>query len=409
MQKGLSHIRILYMASRTSIYLDYAAGTPLAPEVFEAMQPFMTERFANPRALHADGKANKEVIDEARSDVARRLHASADEIQFTSGGTDANMRAILGVVNALQDSGRELSSMHIIVSMLEHSSVRSCAEMLARRGVSVSFAPVTKDGVVDAQALLGLVQENTILISLMLVNNELGTIQPVAEIGKRVREIQKQSNMHFPLLHTDATQAALTMLLDVDKLNVDLLSLDAYKLYGPLGNGVLYIRYGTPYAGLHGVAHGRSAYEGATPNVAGIVGLQKAFQLADERREETALNLTALSAYMIERIHERFPDLIVNGEHAERVGGIVNITFPNLEGEFLVAQLSEHGIAASAKSACLSGGGEGSYVVAAFDREHANSTVRFSFGRKTTREDIDVCISVLSEIVGCCVRGTSST
>ena len=387
------------MTERPLIYLDYAAGTPLAKEAFEAMRPFLTEHFSNPRALHRDGKANKEVIDTARSDIARRLNTSADEIQFTSGGTDANTRALLGVVNALQDSGRELSSMHIIVSMLEHSSVRSCAEMLARRGLAVSFAPVTKDGVVDAKALLDLVNEKTVLVSLMFVNNELGTVQPVSEIGKKLREKKNETKSQFPLLHTDATQAALTVTLDVQKLNVDLLSLDAYKMYGPVGTGLLYVRNGTPYAGLHGVLHGRPAYEGGTPNVAGIVGMQKAFEIADEKREETTLHFNALSDYMIERVKERFPSLIINGEHAQRTGGIVNITFPEAEGEFLVAQLSERGIAASAKSACLSNGGEGSYVVASFDREHANSTVRFSFGRETTREDIDVCVSALSDVV----------
>ena len=387
------------MSEKKLIYLDYAAGTPLLPEVEAAMRPFLSDRFSNPRALHRDGKANKEAIDAARSDIARRLNTSADEIQFTSGGTDANTRAMLGVVNALQDSGRELSSMHIVVSMLEHSSIRSCAEMLARRGCAVSFAPVTKDGVVDEKAFCELINPNTVLASCMLVNNEIGTIQPVVEIGKKIRQTRTESKSQFPLLHTDATQAPLTQVLDVQKLNVDLLSLDAYKMYGPQGNGVLYVRNGTPYAGLHGVLHGRPSYEGATPNVAGIIGMQKAFQIADEKREETALHLNALSVYMIERVKERFPELLINGENEERVGGIVNIAFPGAEGEFLVAELSEKGIAASAKSACLSGGGEGSYVVASFDREHANSTVRFSFGRETTREDIDVCISALSDIV----------
>ncbi|MEK7606126.1 MAG: cysteine desulfurase family protein [Patescibacteria group bacterium] len=387
------------MKERPVIYLDYASGTPLHGDVDAAMQPFFRERFANPRALHRDGVANKEVIEEARASIGKLLNASQDELYFTSGGTDANMRALWGVVNALQDSGRELSNMHVVVSMLEHSSVRACAEMFARRGLSVSFAPVTTEGVVDVTKLQELIQDNTVLVSVMLVNNEIGTVQPIEEIAKIIREKRKTSHGQTPLLHTDATQAPLTIRLDMKKLGADLVTLDAYKMYGPAGSGLLFVRTGVPYVGLCGVLHGRSGYEGATPNTGAIVGLEKALTLAQKRYEETALHFNALSTYLIKRIHERFSECIVNGEKTECAGGIVNVTFPGSEGEFLVAQLSEHGIAASAKSACLSGGGEGSYVIAAFDREHANNTIRFSFGYSTTREDIDVLMSVLSDII----------
>lgn len=383
------------------IYLDYAATTPVAPRVAERMREFESVQFGNPRSQHVFGKNAHHAFDKARSAVGKILGVAADEIHFVGGGTDGNTKALLGVLNGLQDTGRVLSDMHIIVSAIEHSSVRSCAEMLSRRGVSVSYAPVTTEGIVDVHALSALIKETTVLVSVMYVNNEIGTIQPVKEISRILKEentVRKQ-----PIVfHVDASQAPLWLPVSVAELGVDLMTLDAHKMYGPKGSGVLVVLHDVPYAGVCGVLHEKHANDDGvdgTPNMPGVVGFTEALLLCEEKRGSTAPTVQKLRDYFTERIEERFSEARIHGSRAARVANNVNVSFPNIEGEFLVAQLSENGIAASAKSACLSAGEEGSYVIAALDPERKNSAVRFTLGYETTQDDIDYVISVLVDIV----------
>lgn len=384
-------------------YLDYAAATPADPAVIEVVHAAMRDSFANTKAPHALGKEASALVAGARSVISESIGALADELYFTSGGTDANARAILGAVNALQDSGRALSDMHIIASAVEHTSVRSCVEMLARRGVSVSWAPVTKDGVVAGDALAELLRADTVLVSVMLVNNETGAIQPLEDIVRAVRRVYGKKGPHSqvsaPIIHTDACQAPRTIAIDVKALGVDMASFDGVKMYGPSGIGALFIRGGVQCAGVCGALHKRDSVESGTHNVAAIAGFAKAWELANARRADEMARVTKIRSYMAQCIKERFPEARIMGEHAPSSGTVLNVAFPGCEGEFLTTQLSERGIAASSKSACLSGGGEGSYVIAAFAPDYANATVRFSFGNETTEEDIERAISVLVDIV----------
>lgn len=383
---------------RGMVYLDYAAATPLSASVREAMYPYLSDFFANPQSLHAIGRAQRQAVDDARALIAEDLNVSADELVFTTGGTDANTRAFHGVLYALLDSGRALNTMHVVVSAIEHHSVRACAELWSRRGVRVSYIPVTKDGLFDIKEVERLVEKDTVLVSMMLVNNEIGVLEPIRDAVRAVRrKASTWGGTRTPLVHTDASQAPRTLSLDLRDLDVDLATFDAMKLYGPPAVGALFVRNGTPYAGLCGVVH--KPDRGGTESVAGIVGFAKAWEHAKENRGSEAAHVEELRAYLVTRITERFPDAHINGAAGPHAGGIVNVSFPGHEGEFLAAQLSERSVAVSSKSACLSGGGEGSHVVAAMDPAYAEGALRFSFGTQTTKDDIDYAIAVLAEIV----------
>lgn len=388
----------LNRASSTRVYLDYAATTPLSARVAESMRPFEREEFGNPRSLHVFGKHAKKVFDDARSRVGSLIGVTAEEVFFTHGGTDGNVKAITGVLNALQDEGRELSSLHIIISAIEHTSVRSCAEMFSRRGVSVSYAPVTREGIVDVDALSKLVRRETVFVSVMLVNNEIGTIQPLTEISRVLR--QKKSDQKHPIVfHSDASQAPLWLSVRLKDLGVDMLTLDGHKMYGPKGAGALIVSHSVPYAGLCGVSHKLGDGVDGTPNIPGIVGFTEALAESEERRGALVDEIQKLRDYFISRIEERFPEARIHGHRDLRVANNVNVSFSDIEGEFLATQLSEYGIAVSAKSACLSGGGEGSYVLERIDAERKNSAIRFTLGYETTQEDIDYVISVLVDVL----------
>lgn len=379
------------------VYLDYAAATPLDPKVREAMYPYLSDFFANPQSLHAVGRAQRRAIDEARTMIAEDLNVSADELFFTAGGTDANTRAFYGSVQALLDTGKTLSDMHMVVSAVEHHSVRACAELWARRGVRVSFLPVTKEGLFDIKELEHLIEKKTVFVSVMLINNEIGVLEPVREVVQTIRrKALAWGEDRLPIIHMDASQAPRVMSIDLRDMGVDMATFDAMKMYGPQGVGALFVRNGTPYAGFAGALHKPDV--GGTPSVSGIVGFGAAWALAKERREKEAKHLATLRAHLAEKITERFPDAHSNGGEPF-AGGILNVSFPGAEGEFLAAQMSERNVAVSSKSACLSGGGEGSYVVAAMDPVYAAGTLRFSFGRDTTVDDLDYAVSVLAEIV----------
>ena len=371
------------------VYLDYAATTPVHPEVSEAMQPYFSEKFGNPSSIHSFGREAKAAIDEARDKVASLLGAKSEEIVFTSGGTEADNFALEGIAFANEHKGN-----HIIITPIEHHAVIEPAKFLEKRGFKITYLPVDKYGLVDPEDVKKAVTSKTILISVMHANNEIGTIEPIAEIGK----ITKEKGIYF---HTDAVQTVGAIPVKVNELNVDLLSASAHKLYGPKGVGMLYIRKGTKISRyLHGGEQekGRRA---STENVPGIVGFGKAVEIASKELPERAKHLIPLRDKLIKGIFEKIEDVHLNGHPEKRLPNNVNLCIERVEGESMLLNLDLEGIAASTGSACSSGSLEPSHVLMAIgvSQELAHGSLRFTLGRLTTEEDIDYVLEVLPRIV----------
>ncbi len=376
------------------VYLDYAAGTPIDTSVAEVMHVYHEHNFSHPSSLHEHGRAAKRAREDARFAIAALLAARSDECRFTTGSTDGMTKAIYGVVNAFREKGIEERSMHIVMSVIEHANTRACVEALSRRGIATSIIGVTTEGIIDVEQLKASLRPETVLVVTMLVNNEIGTIQPIREIHSL---IEKNNEGQRPVHLCDASQAPLALSINVQSIGADMVVLDAHKCYGPFATGLLYVKTGTPYIGLCG-ASGKTGDEG-TQDIAALLGMQKSLEIAAERQGADAEQWKELKMYLVKNIEERFPQARIHGSVEKSVPTILNISFPNIEGEFLVAQLDAEGIAVSAKSACLSGGIEGSYVVQAIDPSRANNSIRISFGRETTVDDIDCLVSVLSDII----------
>jgi cysteine desulfurase len=370
------------------IYLDNNATTPLAPEVFEAMKPFCLEDFGNASSIHWYGQRAKAAMERAREQVARLLNARPSEVVFTSGGTEADNAAIFGIVEAARSETR-----HVITTGIEHHAVLNTMQALEKRGVRVSFVRVGSDGIVDSEQIERAIRPDTVLISVMHANNELGTVQPLEEIGRIARE-------HDIYLHTDAVQSVGKIPVDVEKLGVDLLSLSAHKLHGPKGVGALYVRKGTILrALLHGGHHERDRRPG-TENVPGIVGLGKAAELAASHLEEEAARVGALRDRLEEGILGSVPLTAVNGDRRRRLPTTTNVSFSYIEGEGFVIAMDLRGIACSTGAACSSGSLEPSHVLSAIGLapEQARSSIRFSLGRFNTPEDIDRTLEILPAV-----------
>ena len=370
------------------IYLDHAATTPVLPEVADAMRPYMTDVFGNPSSIHSFGQEAKNALDAARDTVARILGADASEIYFTSGGTESDNLALIGVAKANRSRGN-----HIITCAVEHHAVLETCHFLEGEGFEITCLPVDSFGLVDPGDVGNAITDRTILISIMHANNEIGTIEPLAEISKITREKE------IPL-HTDAVQSVGAIPVSVDDLGVDLLSLTAHKFYGPKGVGALYVRRGTRIAPLiHGGAQERQRRAG-TENVPGIVGLAKALEISQDGIEERARTITELRDYLIRGIMERIPDVRLNGHPTERLPNNVNVAIERVEAESTILALDMKGIAASSGSACTSGALEPSHVLQALGLPlaAAMTAVRFSLGRSTTKDDLDFTIESLAEI-----------
>lgn len=371
------------------IYLDYAATTPCDPEVIQVMQPYFFDKFGNPLSIHSFGQEAKKAIEDAREITAAFLGAKPEEIVFTSGGTESNNFAIKGVAYALSKKGN-----HIITSDIEHHAISEPAKFLEKFGFKVTFVKVDKYGLVDPADIKKAITDKTILISVMHANNEIGTIQPISEIG----EIAKEKGIYF---HTDAVQTVGHIPLNVDEFNVDLLSLSAHKFYGPKGVGVLYIRKGTKLERfLHGGGQERNR-RGSTHNTPGIVGLAKALQLCRQKMQEEAQFQIRLRDRVIKELPEKIPDIYLNGHPQKRLPNNINFSIKYIEGESMLLNLDMLGIAASTGSACTSESLEPSHVLLAIGLSHeiAHGSLRFSLGRWSKEKDIDYLLEQLPTIV----------
>jgi cysteine desulfurase len=370
------------------VYLDNNATTPVAPEVYEAMKPYFLEDFGNASSIHWYGQRAKAALELSREHVARLLNARPNEIAFTSGGTESDNAALVGIVEASRSEKK-----HVITTTIEHSAVLHTAKALGKRGVRVTYVAVGASGIVDPGDVERAIGPDTVLISVMHANNELGTIQPLEDIGRIARE----RDIYF---HTDAVQSAGKVPVDVEKLGVDLLSLSAHKLHGPKGVGALYIRRGTILRPLlYGGHHERDRRPG-TENVPGIVGLGKAAELAAEHGASEAERVGALRDRLEEGILKSVPLTAVIGDRSRRVPGTTNISFDYIEGEGFVIAMDLRGIACSTGAACSSGSLEPSHVLTAIGRrEQARTSIRFSLGRFNTSEDIDDALQILPPVV----------
>jgi cysteine desulfurase len=382
---------------RKKIYLDYAATTPTNPAVLKAMEPFFCQKFGNPSSIHSFGQETKKAIEEAREKVAHLINALPEEIVFTSGGTEADNFAIKGTAYALKDFGN-----HIITTQIEHHAVLNPCKFLEKQGFKVTYLPVDKDGLINPDDVKKALTKQTILVSIMHANNEIGTIEPIAEIAKIIEEQSKILNLKSKIyFHTDAVQTVGHIPVDVKKLGVDLLSISAHKFYGPKGVGALYIRKGIKIEPLlHGGEQERKR-RASTENVAGIVGFGKACELAEKEMEKEAKRLTELRDYFINQILTKIKKSRLNGHPTQRLPNNVNVSIEGIEGESMLISLDMAGIACSTGSACSSSSLEPSHVLLALglSPEIAHSSLRFTLGRQTTKKDLDYTLQQLIKIV----------
>lgn len=374
-----------------SIYLDHAATTPADPRAVEAMLPYFTEKFGNPSSIYRLGRASLDALDEARETVAAIIGARRKEIVFTSGGSEADNLAIKGVAFAQREAGR---GNHIITSAIEHHAVLHAVEYLEHFGFAVTVLPVDGEGIVSVDDLRAAIRPETTLVSIMAANNEIGTIQPIAELGAACRE-------RDVLFHTDAVQMVGALPVNVKELNVDLLSLTAHKFYGPKGVGALYMRRGVPLLPqINGGSQERRLRAG-TENVAGIVGLATALRIAAEGIATSSAHCTMLRDRLIDGVMERIDHVHLNGHRSLRLPNNVNLSFDFIEGESMLLLLDQQGIYASSGSACTSGSLDPSHVLMALgiSAERAHGSLRLTVGRDNTVAQIDRVLELLPPIV----------
>jgi len=371
------------------IYLDNAATTKTAPEVVEAMLPYFTEHYGNPSSVYGFAAANKEVVVSQREVIAGALGAAPNEIYFTAGGSESDNWALVATAEAYGARGK-----HIITSKIEHHAILHTCEYLEKRGFEITYLDVDENGIVDLAQLRQAIREDTILISVMYANNEIGTIQPIQEIGAIARE-------HGILFHTDAVQAFGQIPIDVDACHIDMLSASGHKLNGPKGIGFLYIRKGVKIRSfIHGGAQERRRRAG-TENVPGIVGFGKAVERAVSTMEERTAKEIELRDYLIQRIETEIPFCRLNGDRQKRLPNNVNFSFQFIEGESLLIMLDMKGICASSGSACTSGSLDPSHVLLAIGLPHeiAHGSLRMTLNEEITKEDLDYVVDSLKEII----------
>ncbi len=372
-----------------NVYLDYSATTPVKEEVLKEMIPYFTEKFGNPSSLYDKGLEAKAAVDHAREQLAALINADPKEIYFTAGGTEADNWSLMGVADKLKDKGN-----HIITTKIEHHAILHSCEFLEKHGYEVTYLGIDKNGRISLEELENAITDKTILISVMMVNNEIGTVQPIKEIGKIAKA-------HKIIFHTDAVQALGNVPIDVKDMGIDLMSMSSHKIYGPKGEGALFMRKGLRISNyIHGGAQENSKRAG-TENLTGIVGFGKAAELARVNFDKHVQHCSELRNYLVDRILNEIPDTQLNGTMEGRHPGNANITFKFIEGESILLLLNQFGISVSTGSACSSKSLEPSHVLVALGVpvEMIHGTVRFTVGDFTTKEDIDYVIEKLKIIV----------
>jgi cysteine desulfurase len=377
------------------IYLDNSATTPIDREVLDAMLPYLTEIYGNASSIHFFGQQARAAVDKARHQVAEILNARPNEIIFTSGGTESNNLAIRGLCEANNKYGK-----HIITSNIEHSAVKNVCEDLEKRGYEVTYLPVYADGIVRVKDVEKALREDTILVSIMTANNEIGTLQPIQEIGQLIK--QQRDNGKKIWFHTDAVQAIGKIKVDVEELNVDLLSMSAHKIYAPKGVGGLYVRRSVRLQSQNLGGHQEREKRGGTESVPLIAAFGKACEIAGKYSLENDEKLRKLRDNLEQGIAERIDQIVFNGNRENRLSNIANVSFRQVEGEGLLINLDMQGIAVSTGSACSSGNLEPSPVIRALndnDEEIARGAIRFSFGKENSQEDVDYLLEVLPKAV----------
>lgn len=374
------------------IYLDYAATTGVKDEVLKEMLPYFGIEYGNPSSIYGIGRHAKKAIEEARQRVARAINAQPKEIYFTGCGSESDNTALKGIARSLKNRGN-----HIITSKIEHHAILNSCKSLEKEGFEVTYLNVDKEGLINLQELENSITNNTILISIMTANNEIGTIQPIKEIG----QIAKEHNVYF---HTDSVQAIGNLKIDVNQMNIDSLSMSAHKFYGPKGVGALYVRDGVPFEKLQDGGHQEKDKRAGTENTAGIVGLGKAIELAYKNIDSYNKKLLDLREYYFSRIEQEFSEVKINGHRNKRLPGNANVSFKGVNGGDLLLRLDEMGICASTGSACNSASAEPSHVLVAIgvEPEYLQGSLRTTFGEKTRRDDIDYLVTCLKKIIKEC-------
>lgn len=371
------------------MYFDNAATTRLDDEVLQEMLPYLKENYGNASSIYKLGRESRKAVEESRERISKVLNCKPNEIYFTAGGSESDNTAIKGIAKANKKKGN-----HIITSKIEHPAVLETCKQLEKEGFEITYISVDENGIVDLEELKKSIKPTTILITIMFANNEIGTIQPIEEIGK----IAKESNIYF---HTDAVQAVGNAKIDVQKLNIDSLSLSGHKIYGPKGIGALYVKTGVKFEKFIDGGHQERNKRAGTENVAGIVGIGKSIELAYENLNEHNKKIKELRDYYVEQVKEKIPYIKINGDMEKRLPGNCNISFKFIEGEGLLLNLDLKGICASSGSACTSGSLDPSHVLLAIGLPHeiAHGSLRISIGKYNTKEEIDYLVENLVEIV----------
>lgn len=380
------------------IFLDYASATPIDGEVLKQMDKHNSVEFANPSAIYNDGIYTKEKVVSSRVKIADILNCKKEEIIFTSGGTESNNLALLGLFE--RHKTKDFTP-HMITTTIEHPSILEVCNEIERRGGRITKIPVSQKGIVNLKDIQNAITRDTILVSIMYANNEIGTIQPIKEIGRMIKEYRIKNNVRTPYFHTDACQAGLYLPLDVSKLNVDLLTLDGLKIHGPRGIGILYIRNLVEINPIHFGGGQENGLRSGTENVGAIVGMACALEIGYKMREKESSRLVSIRDYAIKEILRLFKGTTLNGSEDSRLPNNINICFPGLDSEFAVISLDVLGISSSYSSSCLTlKEDSSSYVVGALQKENCtNSSLRFSLGRGSKKSDIDYLINALKRVV----------
>lgn len=379
------------------IYLDHAATTPLNPQVREVMLPYLNEKYGNPSSFHSVGKEVKDDLDTARENIGKILNVRPDEILFMSGGTESDNLAILGFARMNKKHGN-----HIITTMIEHHAVLEAVTFLEKKeGFEVTYLEPDRDGLITVKQVQDAIRPETILVSIMYANNEIGTIEPISLIGNMIQKHRQENKKAFPVFHTDACQAAGYLDLDIERIHADMLTLNGSKVYGPKGVGLLYVKRGIKLQPLQFGGAQEKGIRPGTENIPGIIGLAKALELVQKDRAHESERLIKLRDRLIQGLEKSVSKIRLNGHRELRLSNNVNISFMDIEGEALLLYLDEAGIYASTGSACTSASLDPSHVILAlgFPYEVAHGSLRFSLGKSTTEEDIDYVLEVLPPLV----------